>query len=156
LLDARKEEIIQRQIQGWLAQEENLEIVSSGEDMRHGYFFTWRVLRTELKGCNVGIENNVERVNIITLVNLPAAEIAANRIRVNTIDFFSALEFNLEQRGAGVQVVPTPDIEHLDSLQFGRVISFDEMTRDGLIDAIHNVIDAIDVAEDLFARFSTQ
>jgi hypothetical protein len=155
LLDARKEEIIQQQIQGWLAQEENLEIMSSGEDMRHRYFFSWRVQRTELRECNVNIENNVERVNIITNVNLPGAEIAANRIIVNTIDFLGALELNLEERGARVQVVATPDIEHLDGLQFGRVISFDELTRDGLIDAIQNVIDSIDLAQDLFARFST-
>jgi len=156
LLDARREEIIQQQIQGWLAQEENLKIVSSGEDMRHGYFFSWRVQRTELRGCNVNIENNVERINIITNVNLPGAEIAANRIIVNTIDFLGALEINLEERGARVQVDATPDIEHLDSLQFGRVISFDELTRDGLIDAIQNVIDSIDLAQDLFARFSTK
>jgi hypothetical protein len=154
LLDVRKEEIIQLQIQVWLAQEENLEIVSSGEDMRHGYIFSWRVHRTELRGCNVNIENNVERVSITTNVNL--AEIAANRIIVNTIDFLGALELNLEERGARVQVDATPDIEHLDSLQFGRVISFDELTRDGLIDAIQNVIDSIDLAQDLFARFSTK
>ena len=154
MLDTRKEEIIQLQIQVWLVQEENLEIVSSGEDMRHGYIFSWRVQRTELRGCNVNIENNVERVSITTNVNL--AEIAANRIIVNTIDFLGALELNLEESGTRVKVDATPDIEHLDGLQFGRVISFDEMTRDGLIDAIQNVIDSIDLAQDLFARFSTK
>ena len=154
MLDTRKKEIIQLQIQVWLAQEENLEIVSSGEDMRHGFIFSWRVQRTELRGCHVNIEdNNVERVSITNNVHL--AEISANRIIVNTIDFLGALELSLEERGLRVQVFPTPDIEHLDGLQFRRVISFDELTRDGLRDAIHNVIDSIDLAQDLFARFST-
>lgn len=146
---------IQRHIQGWLAQEENLEIVSSGDDMRHGYFFSWRVQVTELISCDVSIENDAERVIITIQATFPLEEIAAKRIRVDYRNLVDGLRFNLEQRGLEVQVVAIPDFEHPASLEFSRVIHFSELSRDGLISAIYNEIEAVDISRDLLTKFYT-
>ncbi len=148
-----KRDEIKKQILEWLSQEKDWKVPTSGEDAVHGYYFSCRVELPDGTSCNVGIEQETERVNIITNVLLPIKDIVSNRIHLDSVHFLDALEFNLSERK--VQVVPTPDIENVDSLQLAKVIYFHEWSYDKFISAVHDVIDAIRTSEDLFRRFST-
>lgn len=142
---------VKDQIIKWLSKEKNW---SFQEHPDLNYYFTCKVKMSERMGCNVCIENDIERVDVIA--NGKFSESDAIRYKLapknKKDDFWVDLKMNLVN--VGVNVDPKPDIENLQSIQIAKLIYFDRWSQDRLINTMLRVTEALELTELIFRNFS--
>jgi hypothetical protein len=149
--DSKREEI-KNQILDWLSQEKDWQVVASKEEEEHYYYFSCRVELTKDMSCNVAIEKDVERVNIIANGKFSENDVTSHKLSPSRKNFWIDLKVNLIHMGVNVAV--NPNVEQLDSIQLGKPIYFDGWSHDKFIETILKVTDALELVEFTFHLFA--
>jgi hypothetical protein len=149
--DSKREEI-KHQIVGWLAQEKDWRVVISTSEEERYYYFSCKVDLPGGLGCNVAIERDVERVNIIANGVFSENDVTSYKLNPSRKNFWIDLKVNLMH--IGVNVHANPSVEELVSIQLSKPIYFDGWSHDKLIEAILKVTDGLELVEFTFHLFA--
>jgi hypothetical protein len=146
-------EQVKQQILYWLSEEQKkqkLDVkIGSNE---HYYYFACIVIFESGLGCNVCIEKDIERVNIITNAVLGETDRSSYRLTPDKAKLW--VSWKIENLRIGVNVVANPDVENLQNIQLSKVIYFDSWSRDKLMEAVIRITDALEPANFIFGSFS--
>jgi hypothetical protein len=134
----------------WLSQEgENQwKVQPNGNDPR--YYFTWNV---ELAGIPavICIEKKVDRVDIIGNIMLEEDDMTAYKLTPDRQRFWTNLKMHTFPIGVMVNAIPNSD--QLETIQFAKMIYFDALTQDNLMNTLIRIFDAMEIGEFVFRRF---
>jgi hypothetical protein len=144
-----KKDEVKEQILKWLSQEQDWKVEVSTDPY---YYFTCLVRLSESMGCNICIENHIERVNVIGNAMLSQSDRINYKLSAEKDEFWIDLRMNLIH--VGINVAAIPGIESLESIQLTKPIYFDGLSQDKFIDVILRVTDALELAELIFRNFS--
>ena len=144
-------EEVKDQIIRWLSYEKNWSFQEHPDPI---YYFTCKVQMSESLGCNVCVENDIERVDIITNGKFSQSDSIKYKLapKNKKDDFWLDLKIRLVH--VGVNVNPMPDIENLRSIQIAKLIYFDRLSQDRLINTMLKVAEALELTELIFRNFS--
>lgn len=149
--DPKREEI-KHQIIDWLSQEKDWQILISTRDGEHYYYFSCRVQLTKDMSCNVAIERDVDRVNVIANGKFTDDDVTSYKLSPSKGHFWIDLKVNLMH--IGVNITPSPSVEELESIQLAKPIYFDGWSQDKLIEMILKVKDTLELVEFKFHLFA--
>jgi hypothetical protein len=114
------------------------------------YYFVWNVEAGRIP-ATVCIERDVVRVNIICNGSFDESDKTAYKLTLDKHLFWSNLKMHTFPMGVIVNVLP--NVEELENVQFIKMIYFDALTQDNLINTIIRVIDALEIGGFAFRRF---
>jgi hypothetical protein len=143
-----KREEIKENISKWLSQETQWKIKSSGNDPI--YYFAWNVELSEVPAA-ICIEKNIDRVDIISNAKLEKDDMTAYKLTPDRRRFWSNLK--MFTFPIGVMVNALPNSEQLENIQFVKMIYFDALTQDNLMNSLIRISDAMEIGGFVFRRF---
>jgi hypothetical protein len=114
------------------------------------YYFVWNVEAGRIP-ATVCIESDVVRVNIICNGSFDESDKTAYKLTLDKHLFWSNLKMHTFPMGVIVNALP--NVEELENVQFIKMIYFDALTQDNLINTIIRVIDALEIGGFAFRRF---
>jgi hypothetical protein len=144
---------IKEQILKWLSQEKDWNIQVNPET---DYYFCCTVKMSEAGGCNVCIERDIDRVNVISNGKFTEGDAINYKLspKKKKEEFWIALKTNLVH--VGVNVDPKPDFENLETIQVAKLIYFDALSQDKLVNTMLKVTDAMDLIQLIYRNFSEE
>jgi hypothetical protein len=152
--DPKREEIKQ-QILDWISQEKDWKVELFDEKVQeeeNNYYFYSRVILSENTNCNVAIEKNVERVNVMVNAAFAKDDASSYKLSRDRHRFWIDMRISLAQMGVNVAAIP--NVEELAGLQVSKLIYFDGWSHDKFIETLLKVTDGLIVAEFYFKNFA--
>jgi hypothetical protein len=156
-LSNSKREEIKQQILQWLSQEKQWQVVVSKEEDRKisdYYYFFCKVILSGDMNCDVGIEKDVDRVNIMVNPVIAQPDASSYKLSPKPDKYMFWIQVRISLAQMGVNVVAIPNVDDLASLQVNKPIYFDGWSQDKFVEAMLKVTDAVEVAELYFKTFA--
>jgi hypothetical protein len=143
-----KREEVKKNISRWLSQETQWKVQPNGNDPN--YYFVWDVELVDIPAA-ICIKKKVNRVDIIGNVSFGEYDKTAYKLTRDKQLFWSDLKMNTIPLGVIAKALPS--VEELENVQFTKMIYFDALTQDNLINMLIRVADTLEIAGFIFRRF---
>ncbi len=144
-------EEIKNDILNWLSKETAWNIQISIDTL---YYFVCIVKMSERMGCNICIEKNIDRVDVIANGKFSKEDNTNYKLspKHEKERFWTTLKLSIIP--LNVNIEPIPDIENLETIQIAKLIYFDGWSQNRLINTMLKVTNALESAELIYRNFS--
>lgn len=158
-----KEEI-KEQITTWLTEETKTQpwkIYHENDPYYHYVFNITKIIDQIIEGkiekievlfCTICIDKDVERVILLTNIKFSKKNGTNYKLSPEKGRYWSDLRLSIMPLGVGINAIP--NIENLEVIQLRKIIYFDGWSRDRFMNDIFTLIDAAELVELLFRKFS--
>jgi hypothetical protein len=144
-------------ISEWLSKEKDW--TTSLNEHETNYEMGWKIVMMGGMGCNIGLEKDIDRINIIGNGQLSTEDAKKYKLVPKDKKDLFWIDLRMSVLPLGVQISPRPNHESLEKIQIGKVIYFDGLSQNNLIDGLLKVTDALEIIElriSLFSRIVSQ
>jgi hypothetical protein len=160
-------EEIKEQIKTWLAEEiktQDWKIIHNEDDPYYYYWCTITRTRTviqkiekqiekiEISLCTACIEKDIERVILFNNIKFSKSDSTNYKLSLEKEKFWYDVRLRLMPLRVNINAIP--DIENIEQIELRKIIYFDGWSRDRFMNDFFTMIDAAELVELLFIRFS--
>ena len=158
-------EEIKEQIKTWFVEETKMQhwkIVHNENDLNYYYYCTItkiinqvieeKIEKIESGLCTICIDKDVERVILFTNIKFSKSDSTNYKLSLEKEKFWNDVRLRLMPLRVGIYAIP--DIDNIEQLQLRKIIYFDGWSRDRVMNDFFTMIDAAELVELLFRKFS--
>lgn len=158
-------EEIKEQIKVWLTEEtktQNWNLKQHENDPYYYYCYTItriiypkieeKIEKIEISLCTACIDKDIERVFLLNIIKFSKSDSTNYKLSLEKEKFWYDVRLRLMPLGVGIQAFP--DIENIEQIQLRKIIYFDGWSRDRFMNDFFTMIDAAELVELLFRKFS--
>jgi hypothetical protein len=148
-----REQIIY-QIRQWLSDETKQQNwIIKFNDADPVYYCTFRLVNKDnIMYCIICLEKDFDRVVIMNELTFSKPDEINYKLTLEKASFWIDLRINLIQLGIGIQ--PIPDVENMNRLRLHKLIYFDGWSRDNFMHSVYTIMDATEMTDLLFKKFT--
>lgn len=155
---------IKEQIDTWLREENKEKDWEIKQEKMNEYYYSCtltkiidqiiegEIQKTEAGLCTICIDKDIERVILFTIIKFSKSDSTNYKLSLEKTEFWFDLRLQLIPLGVGIN--PIPDIDNIEKIQLTKIIYFDGWSRDRFMNDILIMMDATEIVEILFKKFS--
>lgn len=108
--------------------------------------------KIEISLSTTCIDKDIERVILFNLIKFSKSDSTNYKLSLEKEKFWNDVRLRIMSLGVGIHAIP--DIENIEQIQLRKIIYFDGWSRDRFMNDFFTMMDAAELVELLFRKFS--